>query len=277
MFANASVARRIEAAEASLVLAFASAVRRHGRVRDVLIEEFNDGVAAIAGEHCPFNKIAGLGFGGLDESALERVEREYARLRLPLQAEVATLADPDVSAALTRRGYVLSGFENVLGLALDPSIAPPAMPPGVAIRKIDPAEFHAWIDAVTTGFLSPDTFDGPASHESFGREALERVFEDSGDVPGFERYLVTRDGTIAGGGSMRLWNGVAQLSGAATLPEHRRHGIQSTLLRARLAEAAAAGCDLAVVTTSPGSKSQENVQKQGFHLLYSRAILIRQP
>jgi hypothetical protein len=40
-------------------------------------------------------------------------------------------------------------------------------------------------------------------------------------------------------------DGVAQLCGAATLPE-------------------------------PGSKSQENVQKRGFELLYTRAILVRE-
>ena len=49
----------------------------------------------------------------------------------------------------------------------------------------------------------------------------------------------------------------------------------AALLRARLADAAEAGCDIAVVTTAPGSKSQQNVQRQGFHLLYTRAILVK--
>jgi hypothetical protein len=31
----------------------------------------------------------------------------------------------------------------------------------------------------------------------------------------------------------------------------------------------------AFVTTQPGSKSQQSVQKQGFELLYTRAILVR--
>ena len=37
------------------------------------------------------------------------------------------------------------------------------------------------------------------------------------------------------------------------------------------------GCDLAVVTTQPGSKSQENVQRRGFELLYTRAVLVLEP
>ena len=51
----------------------------------------------------------------------------------------------------------------------------------------------------------------------------------------------------------------------------RRQGVQTALLSTRLADAAAAGCDIAVVTTAPGSKSQQNVHRQGFQLLYTRA------
>jgi hypothetical protein len=51
--------------------------------------------------------------------------------------------------------------------------------------------------------------------------------------------------------------------------------VQSALLSARLSDAHAAGADIAVVTTSPGSRSQQNVQRKGFQLLYTRAILVR--
>jgi hypothetical protein len=47
------------------------------------------------------------------------------------------------------------------------------------------------------------------------------------------------------------------------------------LLAARLSDAAKAGCDIAVVTTAPGSKSQQNAQRQGFALLYTRAVLVK--
>jgi hypothetical protein len=44
------------------------------------------------------------------------------------------------------------------------------------------------------------------------------------------------------------------------------------LLDARLRDARRAGCDIAVVTTAPGSKSQQNAQRHGFALLYARAL-----
>jgi ribosomal protein S18 acetylase RimI-like enzyme len=89
-------------------------------------------------------------------------------------------------------------------------------------------------------------------------------------------YIARRDGAIADGASVRMAEGVAQFTGVATVPAHRRQGVQTALLSARLADAAAADCDVAVVTTSPGSKSQQNVQRQGFDLLYTRAILVKQ-
>jgi predicted GNAT family acetyltransferase len=91
------------------------------------------------------------------------------------------------------------------------------------------------------------------------------------------RYAALRDGILAGGATLRLTEGIAQLTGAATVPAHRRRGVQTALVSARLADAADAGCDVAVIITQPGSKSQQNAQRQGFDLLYTRAVLVKQP
>lgn len=71
---------------------------------------------------------------------------------------------------------------------------------------------------------------------------------------------------------MRIEQNVALLTGAATLPSHRRRGVQASLLARRLHDAGRAGCGVAVVTTQPGSSSQRNAQRKGFELLYSRAV-----
>jgi ribosomal protein S18 acetylase RimI-like enzyme len=203
------------------------------------------------------------------------VERRFAQRHAPVQAEVSSLGDPDVVRTLTKRGYELIGFENVLGLGITPERVRELSqrPVDVEVTLASDQEAGPWLDAVIEGFLHPDTFDGPPSHDSFARDVLERVLGDTIAAAGFERFLARRDGLVAGGASFRIEDGVAQLSGAATLPAHRRRGVQSALLRHRLLEAARRGCDIAVVTTQPGSKSQENVQKAGFSLLYCRAVL----
>jgi len=94
---------------------------------------------------------------------------------------------------------------------------------------------------------------------------------------GIAERLTERGYSLAGFENVLAAGGIALLCGAGTLPAHRRRGVQAAMLLRRLSAAAQAGCDLAVVTTLPGSKSQQNVQRLGFELLYSRAILRRSP
>lgn len=103
---------------------------------------------------------------------------------------VSTLADPAVTTALTRRGYELVGFENVLGLRLDAALRArlaSTLPSGVTVDATRPGELDAWIDVVATGFLSPDTV--VPEHDTFAREALEQVFRQISEVPRLEHFL----------------------------------------------------------------------------------------
>ncbi len=270
LFCDIELAARIERAEADLMTGAATAAR--ARFPAGFVVPIAGGVATFAEPGSPFNKVAGLGFDGDPADAdLAAVEAAFAAVAAPVQIELAHLASPSLAAGLTRRGYRLESFENVLGRALEPI---PAPPPDVVVEAIGATELDAWVDLVVAGVAAPD-IQGVPSHENFPAEVLAHAERDL-VVAGARCYLARRDGRPAGGASMRIASGIAQLTGAATIPEHRRHGVQSALLAARLADAAAAGCDVAVVTTQPGSKSQRNVQKQGFDLLYTRAILINE-
>jgi ribosomal protein S18 acetylase RimI-like enzyme len=273
LFANRTLAARIDRAEHENARAFAelAAVRRS----DALIRPIGTTAALYSGPDEPWNKLVGLGFGPLDEEVLAEIEREFDEREAAIRVEISTLADGAVTAALTRRGYELIGFENVLGLALAGGFPDEGSDPAITISRAADHERGLWIDTVLEAFAQPDVFDGPPPTEAFPTDALRRVFEDVVAAASTVLYLARRNGEIAGGGSIRVIDGLAMLNGAATLPAHRRRGVQSALLRARLADAAESRCDLAVVTTEPASKSQENVQKLGFDLLYPRAILVR--
>lgn len=280
VFANASLARRIERAEVTLIVEGARAAARRLAPDQPVIAEVCGGAVVFTEVGSPFNKGVGFGFGGVPPSQIfDALEGEFRRRGAPLQFEISNLADPAFARTLTQRGYALVGFENVLGLAITPAVVQrfSMLTTDVDVAPARPEESAAWLDTVATGFLHPDVFDGPGSHETISRESLERVFQDVTACSGFEQYLARRQGTIAGGASFRIHEGVAQLAGAATLPDHRRRGVQSALLAHRLCEAGRRGCDIAVVTTQPGSKSQENVQRAGFEVLYTRAVLVREP
>lgn len=274
LFASTELARRIEAAERDWIEECTAASARRAGKDSAFCLAIGGGAAAFSGTESPFTKVVGLGFEGVPAgAALERVESEFEERGAGVQVELCALAQAGVAEALTRRGYALVGFENVLGRALDGSVAW-REPAELSLEPSSDGELDTWIDVVVSAFATPDA-QGVAAHESFPRAALERSVRDMAGARGLRRYLARRGGVPAGGASMRFAGGVALLCGAATLPEHRRRGVQGALLERRLSDAARAGCDVAVVTTLPGSKSQENVQKHGFELLYARAILRR--
>jgi GNAT superfamily N-acetyltransferase len=71
-------------------------------------------------------------------------------------------------------------------------------------------------------------------------------------------------------GSLFVFDDTALLAGASTVPEGRRQGAQFALLDARLRYAAEHGCTIAMMCASPGSTSQGNAEKNGFHIAYTR-------
>jgi GNAT superfamily N-acetyltransferase len=275
MFASPQLAACIDRAEGRLCAGIARAAEARTLERTTEVIEIAGGVAVFAGRGSPTNKMIGIGFDELPAPrALDRVERAFARRHEPLQAEVSTLADPALHASLMQRGYATRGFENVLGHSL--AVLDSPAPPSIHISRADPGDMPEWVDVVAAAFASPDV-GGVGGDAIPPPDELRAWVTLTMSVSGFEAFVARFDGKIVGGGSLRIDAGVAQLCGAGTLPAFRRRGIQTALLRWRLAYARQAGCEVAVVTTQPASKSQENVQREGFQLLYARQLLVKAP
>ncbi len=94
--------------------------------------------------------------------------------------------------------------------------------------------------------------------------------------PAAECYLARADGEPAGGAALSILDGIAGIYGASTLPAFRNRGVQTSLLRVRLSRAAAEGCELAMTVTQPGSRSQRNVERLGFRVVYTRSKFVRE-
>jgi GNAT superfamily N-acetyltransferase len=279
MFADVALARRIERGESAMSVAMVGAVgRRAGG--GVFVEPVGEGYAIFGGPGSPFNKIIGAGLEGesIDEAALERAERVFREHGAGPRAEVSVLANPNVFEAFHRRGYRFETVEHVLGIALPRAGAASATSRDCAeVSAVHgEAAARAWIDALVDGFGAPDVTATGVSGDSFPEDVLREAFSAYDGVEGFHRYLARLDDQVAGGGGMYVCQGIGILCGAATLPRFRRRGVQAALLGRRLEDAAAAGCNLAVVTTAPGSTSQQNAHRHGFALLYARAVLTRQ-
>ncbi len=274
LFCDTALARRIEGAETRLIADTSRAAQARTGTDGFLIP-IAGGMASFAEPDSPFNKVVGLGFAGVPRAdELDVIEKAFAARGAPTQVELAHLAESAIGELLSDRGYRLESFENVLGLALE--TAPELItPPGIEVRLSTDDELDDWIAVVADASTHPDT-QGLPWHDEFPREAIENAERDFAAAGG-TRYSAYRDGVLAGGADFRSTDGVAQLAGAGTAPAHRRHGIQSALVAARLADAHAAGCDVAVIVTQPGSRSQQNAQRRGFDLLYTRATLVKHP
>ena len=133
------------------------------------------------------------------------------------------------------------------------------------MTQVAPGTADIWARTVTQGFYGRD--DVPD-------EALEiaTVNTHTADTACF---LAWAGEEPAGGGAVSLRRGVATFFSTSTRPAFRGQGVQTALIRARLAHAAAAGCDLAMVRTTPGSGSQRNVERAGFGVVYTKGVLAR--
>jgi GNAT superfamily N-acetyltransferase len=94
------------------------------------------------------------------------------------------------------------------------------------------------------------------------------------EASGFDRYVASIDGVVAGAASMFVHDGIALLTGSATLPAFRQRGVQTALIAARLDAARERGAALVAITTPPASRSGANAARHGFALGYTRAILV---
>lgn len=272
MIGTVALAERIEAAETRLSLAMHAATRRLDDTAAFAVP-VGHGAAVYCGPGAPMTKVIGVGLGAtLEDADIDRVEAAFAPTGESPGWEIATLADLGAVRRLESRGYRLQRIELLLGCDI-PALLPQVLPDGIVVAQGQDA---AWADIAVAGFAAAETVEGrDAPAESYDTSALEQVVAQFAGVPDVRRYVASLQGEPAGAASARVDGEIYQLCGAATLPSHRRRGVQSALLAARLEDARASGCTLAVVTVEPGSRSQANVQRRGFVPLYSRLVLAK--
>ena len=93
-----------------------------------------------------------------------------------------------------------------------------------------------------------------------------------------DRFVLATD-TVSGDpiacATLSIRDDVATLGGMSTVPSARRRGVQSALIRHRLALAASSGCAIATTTVAPGGDSERNLLRHGFDHWFTIETLTR--
>jgi GNAT superfamily N-acetyltransferase len=202
----------------------------------------------------------------IDDADLEALESFYFGKGSPARIVVCPHADPSLFAAVNHRGYRLSEFENVMVRQLTSDDAKPRAG-SIELQVVTAANMERFINAVGPNFSE----DGILSAEM--REMMSAL---SG-LTCLRAVLGRVDNCDAGGGSLMIHEGLAMLAGAGTLPAFRNRGVHTAVFQERIRLAAENGCDLAVMGSTPGSGSQRNAERKGFHVAYTKAVMMKEP
>lgn len=266
-FVDKALARRFEACEEMPQVLYARVFQKMRPAIGAAEEEICGGHMIFAGLGSPIGRATGA---GLDQQFtaedLDRVEQFYRSHKAPSQIDLCPLHDSAVFEMVKERGYGIAELNNVLYRRLDPKEEFPAASVAFDIRRgrLEEAEVASAI--VERAFFpdgAPEAFTG----------LLTPLYQMDGAVT----FVASVEGKMVacGAGLVIPEHRIFAVCGAGTLAEFRGRGLQTALLRTRLAAAAGAGCEYAVVVTQGGSASQRNCERLGFRVGYSKVTVIK--
>ncbi len=263
-FSDIALSKRLERAEGQACLQYAKARKKLRPESGAEWMELAGAYAVFDGADSPATQTFCLGlFEELTAETLEKIEKFFLERGAPVQHEVSPLAGVPAMDLLCARGYRPMEVTSVVYRELEAGGALPAPPASgeVKVRWIGPGEAELWADVSARGW-TPEHPELAEAVREFGRVAAAR--------DGSFCFLAEIDGQVGAAGVLFMHGGVALLGGSSTVPEMRRRGMQTALLKTRLGFAAEMSCNVAMMGALPGSESQRNAERQGFRIAYTR-------
>jgi GNAT superfamily N-acetyltransferase len=219
--------------------------------------------ALFDGVESPTTQTFGLGlFDEITDTELEKLEDFFKQRNAPVFHEVSPMADASLLELLNNRHYQPIELTSVMYLPLeekDFSIAPKNEQ--IKVRIIEKGEEKMWAQTSAAAWAT--------AMPELGEFMLD-FSEISASSAGAFPFIAESGGKPIATGSLFIYDGVAILAGASTIPSARRQGAQTALLEARLRFAAERGCQLAMMGASPNSQSQRNAESNSFRITYTR-------
>lgn len=262
IFSDLALSRRLERTEAR---SNASFVEARARAFPEIGAKWIDVCGAYAmfdGVDSPLTQTFGLGlFDPVAANDLDRIEKFFQQRGAPVFHEVSPLADPAIFPLLNQRGYQPCEFTTILFRQIAPGFSYAELRnENIQVRLTTADEVELWAKTSSRGWSEfPELAEFMLR---FGKIVAQRADGLS--------FIAELNGTPIATGAMSIYDDVALLAGASTVPEGRKQGAQLALLDSRLRYAAEHGCNIATMGALPGSASQRNAERQGFRIAYTR-------
>jgi GNAT superfamily N-acetyltransferase len=258
------LAETIEQSEVDALHSRLTAIKEiDGNPMGVEIQQFGNATAfsvkSIPGPS--FNTVKGLKDG--DEKYVDSIVDFYKSREIPARFELTPAhASPELLTYLNKVGFYQSDFHASLYTPLIKEIE--TIDPKISIRMLEKNEFDTFAEIYTKGFQMP----------AFLQSGIAQNNEILYDLENWTFYLASVENKPAGIGVLFIKDDRANLAAAATLPEFRNKGIQSALIKERMNQAKLQNCRLAVGQARFGSVSQNNMERAGLKIAYTKAIWI---
>ena len=267
-FVDKALARRLESCEEMPQVMYARVFQKMRPEIGAAEEEICGGHMIFAGLGSPIGRATGIGLDRtITAEDVDRIEAFYRERKAPSQVDLTPLHGPEVFEMFKERGYAIAELNNVLFRRLVQGEKFPAPPGDFRIRR------SFWEEAPATGEIVERAFFPDGAPEQY-RGLITPLYQMENALA----FVATVDDkpVACGTGLVIPQHGIFALAGAGTLTEYRGRGLQTALLRARMAAATEAGCEYVAVVTQGGTISQRNAERLGFRVAYSKVTVVKQ-
>lgn len=184
-------------------------------------------------------------------AAIDAVNQEFRSRGRTVRWEWIHDLYPELSPALKTQALTL---EETPLMTIAPATFQPETPAGVALRSLAPGDDPAPMIRAQRRAFGMEDAEPSDSERAVVRAWLER---------GGRFYAAAIDGEVVGGGAFLALDGVAEVAGIGTVPEHRRKGVAGAITSALVRDCFAAGCDC-VFLTAGDERAVRTYQRVGF-------------
>ncbi len=251
---------RLLRSEADAAVLLANAMYDQGSPA-VTVHEIECGIAVSLGPGRYLNRLLCTSTS-LTDADIDEVTTFFSERQLEPAIQIVDTTDGALETRLRRRGFE-HDWQRLLMAARPTDCSRFSFGERLRVSSVSAQDLDVWLDVLALG-NGAVTVDAREVSDEYGRAAHH--------IEGSTDLLAWLGDDPAACGSLQPVGNIGWLGGAATLPEHRRRGLQRELLDIRIATAGFDGCDYVAATALPDATSARNLERAGLSVVVQQSV-----